>query len=53
MNEQRYQAILAVIRDGRTVTEAASDWRVSRQTVHTWHPLILRMAGVTRDAARR
>ncbi len=36
MTEQRYQAILAVIRDGRTVTEAASEWRVSRQTVHTW-----------------
>ena len=27
--EQRYQAILAVIRDGRTVTEVASEWRVS------------------------
>ena len=36
MTEQRYQAILAVIRDGRTVTEVASEWRVSRQTVHTW-----------------
>jgi transposase len=36
VTEQRYQAILAVIRDGRTVTEVASEWRVSRQTVHTW-----------------
>ena len=35
MTEQRYQAILAVIRDGRTVTEEASEWRVSRQTMHT------------------
>jgi transposase InsO family protein len=36
VTEQRYQAILAVIRDGRTVTEVASEWRVSRQTMHTW-----------------
>jgi transposase len=36
VTEQRYQAILAVIRDGRTATEVASEWRVSRQTVHTW-----------------
>jgi transposase len=34
--EQRYQAVLGVVRDGRTVTEVASEWRVSRQTVHTW-----------------
>ena len=36
MTEQRHQAILVVIRDGRTVTEVASEWRVSRQTMHTW-----------------
>jgi len=36
VTEQRYQAILAVSRDGRTVTEVASEWRVSRQTMHTW-----------------
>ena len=36
MAEQRYKAILAVIGDGRTVTEVAAEWRVSRQTVHTW-----------------
>jgi transposase InsO family protein len=34
--EQRYQAILAVIRDGRTVKEVAADWSVSRQTLHAW-----------------
>jgi transposase-like protein len=34
--EQRYKAILAVIGDGKTVTEVAAEWRVSRQTVHTW-----------------
>jgi hypothetical protein len=31
--EQRYQAVLAVIDDGRTVTEAATQWKVSRQTL--------------------
>jgi transposase InsO family protein len=34
--EQRYKAVLAVIADGKSVTEVAADWRVSRQTVHTW-----------------
>jgi transposase-like protein len=34
--EQRYQAVLAVISDGRTVTEVASRWAVSRQTLHAW-----------------
>jgi DNA-binding NarL/FixJ family response regulator len=34
--EQRYQAVLAVIAEGRTVTEVAAQWRVSRQTVHSW-----------------
>ena len=36
MAEQRYKAVLAVIADGRTVTEVASDWGVSRQTMHDW-----------------
>jgi transposase InsO family protein len=34
--EQRYQAVLAVIAEGRTVTEVAGQWKVSRQTVHAW-----------------
>jgi transposase InsO family protein len=34
--EQRYQAVLAVISDGRSVTEVASQWSVSRQTLHAW-----------------
>lgn len=34
--EQRYKAVLAVISEGKTVTEVAADWRVSRQTLHTW-----------------
>jgi len=34
--EQRYQAVLAVIGDGRTVKEVAAQWGVSRQTVHAW-----------------
>ncbi len=36
MAEQRYTAVLAVVGDGRTVTEVAGDWRVSRQIVHSW-----------------
>jgi hypothetical protein len=34
--EQRYQAVLAVIKDGRTVRDVAGQWSVSRQTVHAW-----------------
>jgi len=34
--EQRYQAVLAVIRDGHSVVDVASRWEVSRQTVHAW-----------------
>src|SRR5215469_8277992 len=34
--EQRYKAVQAVISEGRTVTDVAAEWRVSRQTVHTW-----------------
>ena len=36
MAEQRYKAVLAVIADGRTITEVAASWGVSRQTLHTW-----------------
>ena len=36
MAEQRYQAVLAVINDGRTVTETAAAVGVSRQTLHAW-----------------
>ena len=36
MSEQRYQAVLAVIADGRTVSEVAAQWGVSRQSVHAW-----------------
>lgn len=36
MAEQRYKAVLEVIADGRTVTEVARDWGVSRQTKHAW-----------------
>ena len=36
MGEQRYKAVMAVVSDGRTVTEVARDWEVSRQTVHAW-----------------
>ena len=34
--EQRYQAVLAVISDGGTVTETAAAVGVSRQTLHAW-----------------
>ena len=34
--EQRYQAVLAVISDGLSVTQAAEKAGVSRQTVHAW-----------------
>src|SRR5437588_11584510 len=34
--EQRYRAVLAVIGEGKTVTEVAAELRVSRQTMHTW-----------------
>ena len=36
MAEQRYQAVLAVIGDGRTISEVAGQWGVSRQTLHAW-----------------
>jgi len=34
--EQRYEAVLAVIANGRTVGEVASEWGVCRQTMHRW-----------------
>jgi transposase-like protein len=34
--EQRYQAVLAVIAEGDTITSVADRWGVSRQTIHTW-----------------
>src|SRR5712691_9659604 len=34
--EQRYQVVLAVIAEGRAVMEVASQWGVSRRTVHRW-----------------
>ncbi len=36
VTEQRYKAVLAVIAAGRTVTEVAKDWGVSRQTMYGW-----------------
>lgn len=36
MAEQRYQAVLAVISSGDTVTEVAARFGVSRQTIHAW-----------------
>ena len=36
MTEQRYQAVLDVIAEGRAVMEVASQWSVSRRTVHRW-----------------
>jgi transposase-like protein len=34
--EQRYQAVLAVIRDGVPIVEVAGRFGVSRQAVHRW-----------------
>jgi transposase InsO family protein len=34
--EQRYQAVLAVVGDGETVTDVASRFGVTRKTVHDW-----------------
>src|ERR1051326_5413707 len=36
VTEQRYKAVLAVIAEGRTVTQVARDWNVARQTLHVW-----------------
>jgi len=34
--EQRYQAVLAVIRDGVPIVQVAHRFGVSRQAVHRW-----------------
>jgi transposase-like protein len=34
--EQRFNAVMEVLRDGLTVTEVAERYGVSRQTVHGW-----------------
>src|SRR4051794_33058947 len=34
--EQRYQAVLAVVSDGETVTDVAARFGVARKTVHQW-----------------
>lgn len=34
--EQKYQAVLAVIAEGREVTDVARQFGVSRQTLHSW-----------------
>ena len=36
MSEQRYQAVLAVIKDGETVVSVAARFGVSRKTMHQW-----------------
>jgi len=36
VTEQRYKAVVAVIANGRTVGEVASEWGVCRQTMHRW-----------------
>ena len=36
VTEQRYDAVLGVISEGRTVLEVASQWGVSRRTLHRW-----------------
>ena len=36
MSEQRYQAVLAVISEGETVTDVAARWGVARKTLHAW-----------------
>ncbi len=36
MQEQKYQAVMAVLTDGVSVSEVAQRWGVSRQSVHAW-----------------
>ncbi len=36
VTEQRYQAVLAVISEGATITETAARFGVSRKTMHAW-----------------
>jgi transposase-like protein len=36
VTEQGYKAVLAVIANGRSLGEVASEWGVCRQTMHRW-----------------
>ena len=36
VQEKKYQAVLAVLSVGRSVTEVSEQWGVSRQSVHAW-----------------
>jgi transposase InsO family protein len=36
VTEQRYKAVQGVLADGRTVGDVASQWDVSRRTLHRW-----------------
>src|SRR5689334_19498148 len=36
VQEQKYQAVMAVLSEGASVSEVASRWGVSRQSVHAW-----------------
>ena len=36
VTEQRYKAVQGVLAEGRTVSEVAGQWSVSRRTVHRW-----------------
>ena len=36
VTEQRYKAVQGVLADGRTVSEVANQWNVSRRTLHRW-----------------
>ena len=36
VQEQKYQAALAVLAEGVSVSEVAQRWGVSRQSVHAW-----------------
>jgi len=38
VSEQRYKAVLAVIAEGRTVRQAASEWEVRQKTLHRLLP---------------
>jgi hypothetical protein len=43
VSEQRYKGVLAVIGDGRTVTELARELSVSRKTLHASRGMSLRV----------
>jgi transposase InsO family protein len=36
VTEQRYKAVQGVLADGRTVSEVAGQWSISRRTMHRW-----------------